>query len=136
MLRTALRKELQHGVPNRRFLNFVARNGKVECGQADLGVVGDCPRPPATMMPASNDSNLCIRSGELISNPKPADPSKETYFKKRFETVSPVESTELQRTGALENGFNEPAAFQGAEVGLRMLQFLASYRGKIAPESR
>ena len=82
------------------------------------------------------DSNLRNRSGEMISNSKPADPSKETCFKKRFETVSPVESTELQRSGALENGFNEPAAFQGAEVGLRMLQFLASYRGKIAPESR
>jgi hypothetical protein len=62
------------------------------------------------------------RSSELISNSTSADASKNTCFKGRLETVSPSESTELQRKRRSRERIWELAAFQGAEVGLRMLQ--------------
>ena len=62
------------------------------------------------------------RSSEFISNSTSADASKNTCFKGRLETVSPSESTELQRKGRSRERFLELAALQGAEVGLRMLQ--------------
>jgi hypothetical protein len=62
------------------------------------------------------------RSSEFISNSTSADASKNTCFKGRLETVSPSESTELQRKGRSRERFWELAAFQGAKVGLKMLQ--------------
>jgi hypothetical protein len=48
-------------------------------------------------VPAAHRSISLLRSGELISNSTSADASKNTCFKGRLETVSPSESTELQR---------------------------------------
>ena len=62
------------------------------------------------------------RSSEFISNSTSADASKSNCFKGRLETVSPSESTELQRKGRSRERFWELAALQGAEVGLMMLQ--------------
>src|SRR5665647_1187962 len=62
------------------------------------------------------------RSSELISNSTSANASKNAYFKGRLETVSPSESTELQRKRRSRERIWELAAFHGAEVGLRMLQ--------------
>ena len=76
------------------------------------------------------------RSSELISNSTSVDASKNTCFKGHPETVLPSESTELQRKRRSRERIWELAAFQGAEVGLRMLQFLAISRDKIATESR
>ena len=76
------------------------------------------------------------RSSELISNSTSVDASKNTCFKRHPETVLPSESTELQRKRRSRERIWELAAFQGAEVGLRMLQFLAISRDKIATESR
>ena len=47
---------------------------------------------------------------------------KNMCFKGRLETVSPSESTELQRKRRSRERIWELATFQGAEVGLRMLQ--------------
>jgi hypothetical protein len=47
---------------------------------------------------------------------------KKHLFKGRLETVSPSEITELQRKRRSRERIWELAAFQGAEVGLRMLQ--------------
>src|SRR5450759_3445988 len=79
------------------------------------------PTPPA-LMRISLDDGVPYRSGELISNSTSADASKNTCFKGRLETVSPSESTELQRMQRSRERIWELAAFQGAEVGLRMLQ--------------
>ena len=62
------------------------------------------------------------RSSEFISNSTSADTSKNTGFKGRLETVLPSESTELQRKRRSGERIRELAAFQGAEVGLKMLQ--------------
>jgi hypothetical protein len=62
------------------------------------------------------------RSSELISNSTSADASKYTCFKGHLETVLPSESTELQRKWRSRERIWELTAFQGAEVGLRMLQ--------------
>jgi hypothetical protein len=47
---------------------------------------------------------------------------KKTCFKGHLETVLPSESTELRRKRRSRERIQELAAFQGAEVGLRMLQ--------------
>src|SRR5664280_3792092 len=67
--------------------------------------------------------NSCrARPSELISNSMLADASKNTCFKGRLETVSPSESTELQRKRRSRERFWELATFKGSEVGLRILQ--------------
>src|ERR1035437_906915 len=53
------------------------------------------------------------RSSEFISNSTSADASKNTCFKGRLETVSPSESTELQRKGRFRERFWELERFPG-----------------------
>ena len=62
------------------------------------------------------------RSSEFISNSTFVGGLKNTHFIGFFETVLLEESTELQRKWRLRERISEKAAFQGTEVGLRMLQ--------------
>jgi hypothetical protein len=59
---------------------------------------------------------------EFISNSTFVGGLKNTQFIGFFETVLLEESTELQRKWRLRERIYEKAAYQGAEVGLRMLQ--------------
>jgi hypothetical protein len=62
------------------------------------------------------------RASEFISNSSFVGGLKNTNFIGFFETVLLEESTELQRKWRLRERIYEKATFQGAEVGLRMLQ--------------
>jgi hypothetical protein len=93
-------------------LNFVTkRNCKIQGKMGCNGLGNRC-----------SIQLLGNRSSELISNSTPADASKNICFKGHLETVLPSESTELQRKWRSRERIWELAAFQGAEVGRRMLQ--------------
>jgi len=62
------------------------------------------------------------RSSEFISNSTFVGGLKNTHFIGFFETVLLEESTEDQRKLRLRERISEKVAFQGAELGLRMLQ--------------